>query len=349
MRVALITDQHFGSRGDSAQCLDYYEKFYSTVFFPKLKAESITTVIILGDTFDRRKFINLNTLYRTKEMFFRKLYEGGIDVIMITGNHDAYYRNTNLVNSPQLTLVEYDNIIAVSKPETFNVHGVPICFLPWICADNMSDSMEEINGSVAKICMGHLEVAGFAMYRGMQSHEGLSKSLLQKFDMVFSGHYHHKSDDGHVYYLGNPYELTWNDYKDPRGFHLFDLKTRELEFIVNPYTLFERFEYSDTTSESFDPTIFKDKYVKIVVITKTNHYKFDQFINKVYSANPLDVKIIEDFAEFNEGQVEDNIDLEDTGSVLENYIESIHTDVDKKVIKDFMKSLYLEALNKDVV
>jgi hypothetical protein len=69
----------------------------------------------------------------------------------------------------------------------------------------------------------------------------------------------------------------------------------------------------------------------------------------VYSANPLDVKIIEDFAEFNEGQVEDNIDLEDTGSVLENYIESIHTDVDKKVIKDFMKSLYLEALNKDVV
>ena len=72
-------------------------------------------------------------------------------------------------------------------------------------------------------------------------------------------------------------------------------------------------------------------------------------LNGLDGALVKDLSKLEDFTEFNEGQVENNIDLEDTGSVLENYIESIHTDVDKKVIKDFMKSLYLEALNKDVV
>jgi len=199
--------------------------------------------------------------------------------------------------------------------------------------------------------MGHLEVAGFAMYRGVESHDGLSKELFSKFDMVFSGHYHHKSDDGHIFYLGNPYELTWQDYNDPRGFHIFDLSTRQLEFIQNPYSLFERFEYDDSTydPDGVDTSFATDKYVKIIVVNKTNLYKFDKFINRIYQKNPLDVKIIEDFSEFNEGEVDESINLEDTSSVLSNYIDSLETDIDKEKLKSFMKTLYTEAINKDVV
>lgn len=351
MRVAIITDQHFGARGDSSQCLDYYENFYSKVFFPKLKENNITTILILGDTFDRRKFINFNTLHRAKKMFFDKAYHEGIMITMITGNHDVYFKNTNEINSPELSLKEYDNIVIINNPETVNVHGVDVCFLPWICADNFADSMNEIKTTKAEICMGHLEISGFAMYRGVESHDGLSKESFNKFDLVFSGHYHHRSNDGHVFYLGNPYELTWQDYKDPRGFHLFDLDTRELEFIQNPYSLFERYEYDDTVEDpdSVDTSFVIDKYVKIVVVNKTDFYKFDKFINRVYLRNPLDVKIIENFSEFSDGQVDENINLEDTSSVLSDYIDSVDTEVDKEKVKNFMKTLYTEALNRDIV
>ena len=351
MKVAIITDQHFGARNDSIQCLDYYENFYSNIFFPKLKEQDISHILILGDTFDRRKFINFNTLARAKKMFFDVAYNNGILITMIAGNHDTYYKNTNDVNSPELTLSEYENIIIVTRPETIDVHGTPVCFLPWICADNYADSMNEIKNTKADLCMGHLEISGFSMYRGVESHDGLSKESFDKFDMVFSGHYHHRSDNGHIYYLGNPYELTWQDYKDPRGFHIFDLNSRKLEFIENTYSLFERFEYDDTLfdPDQIDTSFVTDKYVKIIVINKTDFYKFDKFITRVYTKNPLEVKIVENFSEFTEGQVDETINLEDTSSVLSNYIESVETEVDKEKVKSFMKALYTEALNKEVV
>jgi hypothetical protein len=68
----------------------------------------------------------------------------------------------------------------------------------------------------------------------------------------------------------------------------------------------------------------------------------------VYNSNPLDVKIVEDFSEFTEGQVDDTIDLEDTSSVVENYIDSLETEVDKEKVKNFMKILYTEAVNIQV-
>lgn len=350
MKILIITDQHFGARNDSTAFLDFYEKFYNDTFFPILDSNNIESVLILGDTFDRRKYVNFYSLDRAKKMFFDKLEERGIKVFMIAGNHDTYFKNTNDINSPELLLAEYTNIHLVNKAQDIIVHDTPICFVPWICPDNYEDSIETINTSNAEICMGHFEIAGFAMYRGMESHEGLSKNVFQKFDMVFSGHYHHRSDDGHIYYLGNPYELTWQDYNDPRGFHLFDIQTRQLEFVRNPNTMFERAEYDDTLA---DPSLndyghLTNKYVKIIVVNKNDFYKFDKFITKVYDANPYEVKIIEDFSEFSEGEIDSDINLEDTLDVLSNYIDSVETDLDKDKVKTFMKSLYTEAINLEV-
>lgn len=345
MKVALITDQHFGARGDSVQCLDYYQNFYDNIFFPTLRERDISTILILGDTFDRRKYVNFNTLARSKQMFFDKAERSNINIVMIAGNHDTYFKNTNEVNSPDLLLMGYHNVDIVDEPTTLDINGYDICFLPWICADNYESSMQEIEDTKAKICMGHLEISGFVMYRGAESHGGLSASIFSKFNKTFSGHYHHKSSQGSIHYLGNPYELTWQDYNDPRGFHIFDLFTEELEFIQNTYTMFMRHEYDDTQDLITDFSVFTDKYVKIIVVNKTNHYKFDQFITSVYKSNPQDVKIIEDFSEFSEGQVNETINLEDTSSVLMNYIDSLETDTSKDKIKSFMKTLYTEALN----
>ena len=351
MKVAIITDQHFGARNDSIAFLDFFQKFYDDTFFPSLDAAGINTVLILGDTFDRRKYVNFYALDRAKKMFFDKLEERGIRVHMLAGNHDTYYKNTNDVNSPDLLLREYNNIDVIDSPETIVIDGTSICMMPWICPENYQESIDEMKNTKAEICMGHFEIAGFAMHRGMESHDGLSKEIFDKFDMVFSGHYHHRSDDGHIYYLGNPYELTWQDFKDTRGFHLFDLERRELEFISNPNTMFERVEYDDKECEPIDLDLIdlSGKYVKLVVINKTDYYKFDKFIQKLYNKGCYEIKIIEDFSEFEEGQINEEINLEDTVSVLSNYVDSIETDVDKEQIKTFMRTLYTEAVNQEVV
>jgi len=351
LKVAIITDQHFGARNDSIAFLDFFEKFYDNTFFPALDANSIDTVLVLGDTFDRRKYVNFYALDRAKKMFFDKLEERGIRVHMLAGNHDTYYKNTNEVNSPDLLLVEYGNIDVISKPETIVVDGTSICMMPWICPENYQESLDHIKNTKAEICMGHFEIAGFAMYRGMESHDGLAKETFEKFDLVFSGHYHHRSSDKHIHYLGNPYELTWQDYNDPRGFHLFDLDTRELEFICNPYRMFERIEYNDKDTDpvDLDALELEQKYVKLVVVNKTDFYKFDKFIQKLYNKGCHEIKIIEDMSEFQDGEIGEEINLEDTLSVLSHYVDSIETDVDKEQIKTYMRTLYTEAVNIEVV
>lgn len=351
MKVAIITDQHFGARNDSIAFLDFFEKFYDDTFFPTIDAHGISTVLILGDTFDRRKYVNFYSLQRAKEMFFDKLASRGISVHMLAGNHDTYYKNTNDVNSPDLLLREYDNINVIDHPTTIYIDETPICMMPWICPENYQDSIDTIADTKAEICMGHFEIAGFAMYRGMESHDGLSKDLFNKFDLVFSGHYHHRSSDKHIHYLGNPYELTWQDYSDPRGFHLFDTATRGLDFISNPYTMFARIEYDDKEVEpiSLDALDLKNQFVKLIVTNKTDYYKFDKFIQKLYNKGCHEIKIVENMSEFEEGEVGEDINLEDTVSVLSHYIDSVETDVDKEQVKNFMKSLYTEAVNIEVV
>ena len=351
MKVIIITDQHFGARNDSIAFLDFYQKFYDNTFFPTLDASGIDTVLVLGDTFDRRKYVNFYALDRAKKMFFDKLEERGITVYMLAGNHDTYFKNTNEVNSPDLLLAEYNNIEVIDEPKTINVNGFEVCMLPWICPENYQQSLDEIKNTTSTLCMGHLEIAGFAMYRGMESHEGFSAETFSKFDLVFSGHYHHRSNDRNIHYLGNPYELTWQDYNDPRGFHLFDFTTRQLDFIENPYRMFERFEYTDKEVEpiDLDQLELKDKYVKLVVLEKTDFYKFDKFIQKLYNKGCHEIKIVEDFSEFQEGEINEDINLEDTVSVLSNYIESIETDVDKEKVKSYMRGLYTEAINIEVV
>ena len=350
-KIAIITDTHWGVRNDSQVFIEFFEKFYTNTFLPKLDEHDIDTVLMLGDTFDRRKYTNHVSLHHAKRIFFDPLEERGIRVHMLVGNHDTAYKNTNDVNSPDLLLREYNNIDVIDSPETIVIDGISICMMPWICPENYQESLDEIKNTKAEICMGHFEIAGFAMHRGMESHEGLSKETFDKFDMVFSGHYHHRSDDGHIYYLGNPYELTWQDYRDTRGFHLFDLERRELEFIPNPNTMFERLEYDDKEQEpiNLDEYDLTGKYVKLVIVNKTDYYKFDKFIQKLYNKGCHEIKIIEDFSEFEEGQIDEEINLEDTVSVLSNYVDSIETDVDKEQIKTFMRTLYTEAINQEIV
>jgi hypothetical protein len=194
------------------------------------------------------------------------------------------------------------------------------------------------------------------MYRGMKSEEGLNRDLFKKFSYTFSGHYHHKSNDGNIHYVGNPYELTWQDYNDSRGFHIFDLEDHELTFIENPNRMFHRIVYDDKTESisditNKDVTGYTNTYVKVVVVNKTNPYLFDKFMNKLYNVNPIDINIVEDFTELTEGVDEEMVDqAQDTITILNKYVDTIQDDsIDNTLLKNILQEVYVEALNTESV
>lgn len=350
MKIALITDTHFGARSDSLPFDAFFKRFYDEIFFPTLVREHITTVIHLGDCFDRRKYINFNILKNCREYFFNPLEEYGMTVHMLAGNHDTYFKNTNEVNSLDLLLNEYNNIITYAEPDTLELDNFNILMMPWICSDNYAECMEAIKHSTAPVLMGHLELAGFVMHKGMASEGGMDPKIFDKFDLVCSGHFHHRSRNKNIQYLGNPYELTWNDYDDPRGFHILDTATQDLTFIENPYRMFVRYVYDDSKidPDDIDATEFAEKNVKLVVANKTDFYKFDRLIDRLYKQNLLELKIIEDFSEFEAEALDDeNLNIEDTMSLLNSFVDTTETDADKSRIKTLLKELYVEAQNQE--
>lgn len=349
MKIIFLGDTHFGARNDSLNFHKFFEKFYSTILFPYIDENKITTVIQLGDLFDRRKYINFNSLSESKRYFFDQVESRRLNFHTLVGNHDIFWKESLEVNSSSLILGEYQHVNVHTHPTQLSFpDNTSIDIIPWICKENESEILNYIDNSKSDLCVGHFEIAGFPMYRGMTAEDGLSHEMFAKYERVLSGHYHTKSKAENIEYIGTPYEMTWQDAYDPKGFSVFDTETRELHFVQNPFNIHVKLTYDDT-SKMAEVGDLKDKYVKVVVVNKTDLYMFDQFITKVYDQDPAEVKIIEDLSEFNEGNISEEINLEDTMSILENYIESVQTTEDKDSIKKVMKGLYLEALNMEVV
>jgi DNA repair exonuclease SbcCD nuclease subunit len=346
VKIALLNDTHFGCRNDSPAFIEFQNKFYNDLFFPYLQKENITTLIHLGDVVDRRKFINHNTADNFKRVFWNKLDELGIDTHVIIGNHDTYYKNTNVVNALQnLELNKKCKVYLTAETVTFD--NLPILFIPWICDDNQQESISTIENSQSTIAMGHLEIKGFEMHNGHMNEHGLEKSMFKRFEKVMSGHFHKKSDDGHIYYLGTQYEMTWSDYNCQKGFHIFDTDTRELTRVENPNKIFKKIIYNDKdiNYDTYDITDYDRSFIKLYISNKTDNDMYERLMDRFYNhINIHAVDVIEDPTDIGASVREDILDQgEDTLTFLGNYIEQIETDVDKQKLKQFAKELYMEA------
>jgi DNA repair exonuclease SbcCD nuclease subunit len=342
MKIAIITDQHFGARKGSKYLHDHFKLFYENVFFPYLEENDIKVVVDMGDTFDNRRNIDLWSLEWAKENYYNKLRDLGITVHTIVGNHTAYYKNTNTVNSVNLLLSEYKNVIVYSEATEVKLDKLKVLFIPWINQENYEGTVKLIKKASCKCAMGHLELNGFRAHRGHVMEDGMGCELFEKFERVYSGHYHTRSDNGKIFYLGNPYEMFWNDVNDTRGFHIFDTDTLTHTPVNNPYKLFYNVYYEDTPYQMFDATEYANKIVKVIVRKKTNPKSFEKFIDKLYSSGIQELKIVENFdiIENEEFSVEET---ENTLSILNRYIDESEIEFDKSLIKNLLQELYQKA------
>ena len=351
MKIALITDTHWGVRNDNIAFLDNSKQFLDNVFFPYLDDANITTIIHLGDLVDRRKYININTARRLREDFLEPIAKRRIKTHIIAGNHDTYFKNTNSVNAlSELVEGKYDNFEIHTESSTLLFDGVPILFIPWITDENRENTFHNIETTAAQIAMGHLEIQGFEMFKGSIVSHGDDRSVFSKFDLCMSGHYHHRSTDGHIFYLGSHAEFTWSDFDDPKGFHIFDTETRELTFIENPFKMFKKVWYNDADDSFLQKKIDYSQYrgcvIKVIVTNKTNHYWFDKFIENLEGENPIDIQIVEDHLHLN---LEDDQDIvneaESTLEIFKKYIDNYELkNIDKDKLTKKIFEIYNEAM-----
>jgi DNA repair exonuclease SbcCD nuclease subunit len=354
MKIALINDTHFGARGDSSIFNEFFFKFWENTFFPYLKDNGIKHICHLGDVVDRRKFINFVTLNSCRKRFFDVLKTEGITMDVIVGNHDVFYRNTNEVNAMNELFYGYDNINVYIDPVDLNFDGLSVAMVPWINSGNYENCLGFLKNTKSQVVFGHFEISGFEMDRGNVCHTGMDRKLFDRFDVVLSGHFHHKSTSGNITYLGNQYEMTWADYNDQRGFHVFDTETRDFEFVENPHRIFYKISYDDTEQDfeywkKFNYEKLKDCYIKIIVVNKTNPYLFDNVIDNLYKSDVIDISIVEDFTEIDLDHDEELINqAEDTMTILSRYIDGLTLNVESDKLKKLMRELYVESLNSEV-
>ena len=352
MKIALINDTHAGVKNGSDIFLKHTAKFYDNVFFPYLEKNNIQKIIHLGDYFEHRKYVNFKVLRHNYEHFIKKLYDYDIHMDIILGNHDVYYKNTNTLNSLREILKQYSDRIHIHEEPTVKCYeGLDIGLLPWMCEENYDKSMDFIKNSKASIMMGHLELSGFK-YMGnatIKSH-GMDKSIFDRYDAVYSGHYHTKSSRSNVTYLGTQFELTWSDAGDPKYFHVLDTETRKLSAIKNPHVLFRKFYYNEDDEIDVTKDMVEDNYVKVIVSNKKDLYKFDKFIEKIYDFKPYEVKIIENFDEYAGEKInDDDVKVDDTSTLLNSYIDATETNLDQDILKKMLQELLTEAQALDAI
>ena len=343
MKIAIITDQHLDGRKGNLAFWNYFQKFYDEVFFPTLEKEGIRVVFDLGDTFDNRKSMDFNTFHRVRENYFERLKP--YEVHMLLGNHCTYYKNTNRINSPELLLEQYENINIYSEPKEILMGKKVFLMLPWINRENQEDVFRRLETSEADVCCGHLELTGFEVTPGMKMDHGMDPQLFHRFKRVWSGHYHHKSKKGNVQYLGNPYQMYWNDYKDRRGFHIYDTESDKLKFVANPYEIFDKIFYDDASVDynKQDVSCYKDKFIKIVIEEKRDYQMFETLVDRLYNVGVHDVKVVETLVEEDSADIE--VSTKDTLTLLNEYIDEVEMSVDKSDLKGLMRSLYIESCN----
>lgn len=334
----------------------WQQRFLTDVFFPTLDAHRITTVLHAGDYGDRRKYASFATTQFMETAYRAKLRERNIHEHVIVGNHDCFLRDSTAINSIE-ELFRHDTSLTIhAHPTEIDVDGCGVLLLPWICGNTRDASMRLIRESSCPVVLGHLEIAGFQMYRGHPSTEGLDPSLFDRFGLVMSGHYHHRSYQHPIQYLGAMWAMTWQDYRDPRGFHLFDTETHALTFIENPYCPFVRLVYDDeqTTADEMERVLadiesptspFRDAYVKIVVKSRIDPAMFERVMSALTRVNPQDILVMDDV-------VNDAPDVEPTGestdvdteTVIREYVEQLNVTCDKPALTAYLQELYRDAV-----
>lgn len=339
MKICILGDLHFGIKNHDTRIAQAQACFFDRVLFPYLKSNNITTIIQTGDFFDCRRAIKHATMASVRRFASTK---NGLNWYVLVGNHDLALKECMHPNACTEILSVYENFTIIDKATTINVDGIDIDLIPWICQENKKDIKSYISKSVSKYAIGHFELSGFYYYKGLAS-DGENKGFLSDYIQVWSGHFHTRSENGNIRYVGTPYQLTHGDADDSRGFEVFDTETKEIEFVQNPFNLYTKIYYNYNTFDKDSVQNYKDMHVKIIIEDRGNAAAFDMLIEE-FGKVAYTVDVIDNFDVVSTDSSL-KIDITDTLKIISDYIDELDEQPPvKKEIKKIMTALYKEGI-----
>ena len=260
MAFAIIGDLHFGMKEDYPKFVDYQWDIFNESI-ETIYASGIKTVILLGDITDNRRYITYPTLKRLSS----GLIYPDINYIIIVGNHDCFYKNTNKLNSIRELFGNFNNVKIIDcEPETILIDNNECLFVPFITNDNYDMCLSAIKNSSSDYCFGHFDLNGAIMSKGITSESPLNVDNFVHFTKVFSGHFHTPQTIKNFIYVGSLFQLTWNDYDDIKSFMIvenniiseYHTKNIYIKILIDNEFKFDNLEE------------YKDKFLKIYIYRK---------------------------------------------------------------------------------
>lgn len=345
-KIAIIGDMHLGVRKSNAIFRDYQKKSILEIL-DYCDAHGIKSIIQTGDMFDVRKETNTLTI-QLFHWFLDQIKNRGMFLYTIPGNHDIYYREEIQPNTPEILLSyiseDYSSCFKViCEPEDISINGYNFFMVPWVCKGNFDKVNLAKSQSSSKYCLGHFEFDGFEMHKGQPAKTHFTHKDYSKFDLVISGHFHHWSKKDNVHYTGTPYQLTWMDYNDDKGFWVFD--NGDMEFVKNRNTIFNKIEYSDGFLP--DKEEVNGKFIQLIVRDRIVKKEFESYKNALALLEPLEVKIKETIQEELSEEVIVNYSTMSTEEILREYIEGCQIQLDTDKMLRVLLELHSEALNNE--
>lgn len=357
MKIALLTDTHIGASNDHPIQINNIDKFF-TWFWGEVDRLGITHIFHLGDMMDNRTRISYHAAYQLKRCVLDPAAERNIEFHMIVGNHDILYRTT-LDFSSAVLMEGKKNIFVYNEPtEICLPDGSLIGMVPWIHKNNNESTTKFLNETGANFIMGHLEIKGAQMMKGVRADHGQDHNVFSRFPKVFSGHFHHVNSYENIHYIGNTIQMNWGDYGEDRGFTILDTETGEHELQCNPFSPFQKLYYDDVDN-SYDDLTFLDKYdlsnmfIRVIVVQKQNPYFLERYVQKVTDRGAYSVQVVEhDSVEFSATESDaDESDIQefkaDTITILNEYVNtSAMSDEQAVRVMKIMREIYAEASSR---
>lgn len=338
-KVCCFSDVHIGVHQNNVFWYNVAQKFFDWVSV-ELKKQQIEDIIICGDLFHYRDEISVNTIHLASQLL-EKLKD--FNIIMLVGNHDAYYKDRSDINS--LTPFNgWPNIKVISQVTASSNFNKNLIFVPW------GTELKHIPES--DVMFGHFEIESFKMNSHKICDHGIKASqLLDKAKLVISGHFHLKDEriysSGTILYLGSPYQMDFGDVESTKGIHILNLENLKYEFIENAdYPKHKKIYLSELVKENGITegvkSNFQNNIVKFIVDKNIAADEIDFLLKKLSSLKPTSINVdyAANFNKFNV-QNENNQDLSgvDIPKAIEEFVNMLELN-NKKEIIDFTVELF---------
>lgn len=329
--VAIFSDLHLGIYANSEIWHSIALKWADWIV-SDLKKRNIIDILFLGDFFHNRTEINVQTLHVASQILEKF---SDFDVLMVVGNHDAYYKHRADVHS--LGLIQgHENVTIVDKLYEKEYGNKKFLFVPW---------NEDLPLGKWDYIMGHFEIRNFRMNNFKVCDHGLSAIdfLASRTDTVFSGHFHHRNsrsyNEGNIHYVGNPFGMDFSDVDNDKGYYILEAETGKLEFINNTVSpKFKKILLSKLKTYTKGDII--GNHVKVVVDIEVTDAQYEKVRTYITSLKPFQYFVEYNIRSKTVEEVEE-IEAVDLLEQIEEFVDRMKLEKEKneRVLK-ILKSLY---------